>query len=111
MLLKTLSHSTDIAGIARVSKAQRCSVGKLILELFHQSMGLNVFRSLTDLDIELYLANLSRLSFNKPIILRRNVLLKSLLNEFLSRYGKYSNIYTSRYFAFIIDIQLFRRPV
>jgi hypothetical protein len=67
-------------------------------------MGLNIFRSPTNLNIELYLANLSRLSSDKPIILRRKVLLKSLLDEFLDKYGKYSDIYTSRYFAFIIGI-------
>jgi hypothetical protein len=95
MLLKTLSHSADIAGIARVLKAQRCSVGKSILKLFHQSMGLNVFRSPTDSGVELYLANSSRLSSDKPIISRRKILLESLLNEFLGKYGKYSDVYTS----------------
>jgi hypothetical protein len=111
VLLKTLSHSADIAGITKVLKAQRYSVEKSILELFHQSMGLNVFRSPTDSDVELYLANSSRLSSDKPIISRRKISLKSLLNEFLDKYDKYSDVYTSRYFAFITDIQLFRRPV
>jgi hypothetical protein len=67
-------------------------------------MGLNIFRSLINSGIELYLANLSRLFFNKPIILRRKVLLESLLDEFLGKYGKYSDIYISRYFVFIIGI-------
>jgi hypothetical protein len=45
ILLKTLSHYADIAGIARVSKAYWCSDGKAVFVPFHQDIGLKALGS------------------------------------------------------------------
>jgi len=96
VLLNTRSHSADIAGIANVSKAQRCSVGKVDWALSYYLIGLKVFRSSIGVGSQSYLVNLSVSVFiSKPIRFRRKILLEFFLGICLGLSGKNLVIYTS----------------